>query len=200
MHGLGADASDMQGLSYAPALAALGLHHVFLNAPIRPVTLNAGMKMRAWYDVVGLSLKDKEDREGIIESQAQVSAAIDDQLKAGFSAKQIFLAGFSQGGAMALYTALHSQMPLGGVISLSSYLPLALECKSCLPKTTPIFLALGQMDTIVLPQMTQHTEQWLKSSGYTEVSLRSYPMAHAICNTEINELSQWLSSHLREVD
>lgn len=194
LHGLGADASDMQSLSFAPPIAALDLHHVFLNAPIRPVTLNAGMRMRAWYDVVGFDLSDREDKEGILASKALVLEAIEAELKAGFLPEHIVLAGFSQGGAMALYTALHTPLPLAGVIALSSYLPLSQACAKTLSKDVPIFLALGQSDTIVLPKWTEYTADWLKSAGYSDVTLQSYPMEHSICPPEIQDLSLWLSS------
>lgn len=199
MHGLGADASDMKGLSMAPPIADLNLHHVCLDAPIRPVTLNSGMKMRAWYDIVGLQRSDREDKQGILDSEIEIRKVIDEQLAAGFLPGQIVLAGFSQGGAMALYTALHANLPLGGVISLSSYLPLFLECKSHLPKNTPFFLASGQFDSLVLPAFTRHTEQWLAASGYTEVTSCNYPMEHSICPKEVQDIAAWLLRHLTGV-
>jgi phospholipase/carboxylesterase len=197
LHGLGADASDMKGLTLQPPIANLKLHHLCLDAPIRPVTLNAGMKMRAWYDILGLQRFAQEDKQGILESEASIREVIYKQLDAGFLPSQIILAGFSQGGAMALYTALHTELPLGGIIALSSYLPLSLECKSHLPKNTPIFIASGQNDEIVVPSFTKHTEEWLTNTGYTDVTFCTYPMEHSICYKEIEDIAAWLSRHMR---
>lgn len=199
MHGLGADASDMAGLAEQAPIASLSLHHVFIDAPVRPITLNAGMKMRAWYDIVGLELTDREDKPGILESQAQILEVIDSQIKAGFRAEEIMLAGFSQGGAMALYTAIHCNLPLAGVISLSSYLPMAWDCKPVLRKDAPIFMGFGQYDSLVLPSFTTVTRQWLVSSGYDQVTLKQYPMEHSICIEEINDVANWLSVQFRGV-
>lgn len=197
MHGLGADSSDMAGLARAAPIAALGLKHVFLDAPVRPVTINAGMPMQAWYDIIGMGLQYREDREGINISAAQVGARIREQIALGFRAEDIVLAGFSQGGAMALYTALNDTLPLGGVIALSSYLPLAADCQSLLPKDKPFFLGFGQWDTLVLPEYTNISHRKLLEFGYTEISLHAYPMEHSICDEEVVDIAQWLSHQLR---
>lgn len=197
MHGLGADASDMAGLAEQLSLDDVSVRHVFMDAPIRPVTLNNGMAMRAWYDIAGMKLTDREDKAGILESQALIRQVIDSQINDGFTAKQIFLAGFSQGGAMALYTALHLTIPLAGVIALSVYLPLAAECKAELPKNTPIFIASGQYDPLVLPVWTKQTADWLVAANYSKLAFHSYLMEHAICAEEINDLSNWLSTQVK---
>jgi phospholipase/carboxylesterase len=197
MHGLGADASDMAGLAAHPSIAALPFTHIFIDAPVRPVTINAGMKMRAWYDIIGFELSDREDKEGILQSQAQIFEVINAQLNAGFQADQIMLAGFSQGGAMALRTALHCNLPLAGVIALSAYLPLALECNPVLSRNTPIFLGLGQFDPVVIPQWTEISARWLAANDYTQITLQQYPMEHAICSEEINDVASWLLNHLK---
>lgn len=196
MHGLGSNAADMRGLSLAPPITALDLHHICLNADTRPVTLNSGMHMQAWYDIKGLKASDKEDREGIAKSKSQIMAVVQEQISAGFLPNQIVVAGFSQGGAMALYTALHSEVPLGGVISLSAYLPLAAECQLHLAKSTPIFIGYGHFDAVVVPQMTQYTEHLLAAQGYNQITLRSYPMEHSICQAEVEDVAHWLSLHL----
>lgn len=198
MHGLGADASDMAGLA-DQLTPSLPLRHVFIDAPVRPVTINAGMMMRAWYDILDLSFLGREDKEGILRTQTQLLEVIESQLSAGFNASQLVLAGFSQGGAMALYTALHSNLPLAGVISLSSYLPIASECKPVLAKHTPIFLGAGEFDPLVLPAWTQISADWLVAQGYAQTVLRHYPMEHAICREEMNDMTSWLSTHLKGV-
>jgi phospholipase/carboxylesterase len=197
MHGLGADASDMAGLAQQLSLNEVAIRHVFLDAPIRPVTLNNGMAMRAWYDILGMKLTDREDKEGILASQALILQVVAKQMNEGFLAKQIFLAGFSQGGAMALYTALH-MTSLGGVIALSAYLPLATECKAELPKKTPMFIASGQYDSIVLSAWTKQSAYWLTAAGYSQLALHHYLMEHSICAEEINDLSNWLRAQVKE--
>ncbi|STX50302.1 carboxylesterase/phospholipase [Legionella busanensis] len=197
MHGLGADGSDMAGLAAEYPIVELALEHLCLDAPIRPVTLNAGMPMRAWYDIVGLNLTDREDRAGILHSFNYIKEVIEQQISVGYEPSQIVLAGFSQGGAMALYSALHCDFPLAGVIALSAYLPLALESKPILAKNTPIFLASGLYDPIVLPDWSKHTKDWLIANEFNNITWRQYPMEHAICPTEITDIASWLSTQFK---
>lgn len=199
MHGLGADSSDMASLAAAEPVADLGLKHICIDAPIRPVTLNASMPMRAWYDIVGLTAADREDREGILKSYKDIIDTVEKQISVGYAPENIALAGFSQGGAMALYTALHCHLPLAGVIALSSYLPLALECKSVISKNTPIFLGLGLYDPIVLPAWTKQSQNWLIANGFTNITWRQYPMEHAVCAAEIQDIASWLTIHFNGV-
>lgn len=197
MHGLGADASDMMGLVEQLSIDDLALRHIFLNAPVRPVTLNGGVAMRAWYDIVGLQLTDREDKEGIEQSAVIIREIYEEQINQGLSKGKVFFAGFSQGGAIALYTALNLAKPIGGVIALSAYLPMADKCKTELPKNTPIFMAMGQYDPIVLPIWTKATAAKLTSAGYEKLSLHSYLMEHSICMEEIKDLCNWLRAQLR---
>jgi phospholipase/carboxylesterase len=196
LHGLGGNGADMLDLAKQTSLAALPLRHVFVDAPVRPITLNNGINMQAWYDILGFKLSDREDRAGILTSKEQVIAVINHQIDAGFSANQIFLAGFSQGGAMALYTALHCGLPLKGVVALSSYLPLALECQAMLSKDTPIFIGAGQYDTVVLPSWTKLCEQWLTTQGYHQLSYHQYSMEHSVCPEELADLTAWFLTNL----
>ena len=197
LHGLGADASDMVGLAEQLMLNDVSVRHVFLDAPIRPVTLNAGMAMRAWYDVIGLSSMDREDEEGILQSVAIIEEQISLQIEQGFPSHKIFLAGFSQGGAMALYTALQKKEPLAGIIALSAYLPLANQCKAKAPTPTPFFLTGGQYDPLILPAWTETTAGWLRDKGYENLTFRTYSMEHAVCLEEIQDLSVWLATTVR---
>ncbi|MBI2785761.1 MAG: alpha/beta hydrolase [Legionella longbeachae] len=197
MHGLGADASDMMGVADELTMADMPLRHVFINAPMRPVTLNGGMVMPAWYDIVGIKLIDREDKEGIEQSAMMIRKVMDDQLNDGFSFNQIFLAGFSQGGAMALYTALHTTARLAGVIALSAYLPLAADSRLKLDKSTPFFMGSGQFDPLVLPQWTEQSKDWLLDKGFKNISNFNYPMEHSICLEEIKDLSLWLSQQVQ---
>jgi phospholipase/carboxylesterase len=197
MHGLGADATDMMGLSEQLLVSEVDLRHVYIDAPQRPITLNNGMIMPAWYDILGMEFTDREDQKGIGESAKIIGEVIDEQLKVGFSAQQIYLAGFSQGGAMALHTALHYQARLGGVIALSAYLPLANETKPLLDTSTPFFMGAGQFDPLVLPMWTQQSKAWLIAHGYERIDFHSYPMEHSICFEEIRDVSLWLVKQVR---
>ncbi|MDI9818733.1 alpha/beta hydrolase [Legionella sp. W10-070] len=196
MHGLGADASDMAGLSEQLLLEGTAIRHVFLDAPVRPVTINNKMPMPAWYDILDLKFIANEDREGILAAEAQIHQVIDTQIEQGIPPARIFLAGFSQGGAMALRTALHREK-VAGVICLSGYLPLAAECRPALVKTAPMFIAYGRHDPLVLPAWSKLTVDWLAAAGYSNVLWKGYPMEHAVCAEEINDLSQWLGTQIK---
>lgn len=196
MHGLGADSSDMAGLADQKPIADLPLRHVFIDAPMRPITLNGGMSMPAWYDIVGMTLNDREDRQGIAESQQAIQRIIDKQIDEGFRSEQIFLAGFSQGGAMAMYTGLRFDKKLGGVIALSAYLLLASEIKPLQSKNTPFFIAGGSFDPLVLPVWTKASITWLEAQGYHDLSVHSYPMEHSVCMDEIKDIGQWLNTRI----
>ena len=199
MHGLGADARDMMGLAEQLMMKDVAIRHVFLDSPQRPVTLNAGMVMPAWYDIFGMELTDREDKEGIEQSALIIRKVIDDQLGAGFKAQQIFLAGFSQGGAMAIHTALHFKARLGGVIALSAYLPLVNHTKPVLDKATPFFMGSGQFDPLVLPIWTKQSKDWLLANGFSHLDFHLYPMEHSVCFEEIRDLSFWLSERVQGV-
>ena len=192
MHGLGADGNNMYTVAQELPLS-LPVRHVCLNAPVRPVTFNQGMQMRAWYDITGFQASDREDKSGILESVALIEGVIEQQIAAGFSRKQIFLAGFSQGGAMALVAGLLSPEPIGGIISLSAYLPLAEIIDPKISQATPIFIAAGIYDQVVLPAWTLKSVQWLRTKGFNQVSVHHYPMEHTICFEELQEIANWFT-------
>lgn len=196
MHGLGASASDMAGLAEELLMGDVELRHVFLDAPRRPVTINGGMVMPAWYDIVGMELVDRVDVSGIAHSESIIREIMEAQLKAGFRYEQIFLAGFSQGGAMALQTALHTPHRLGGVIALSAYLPLGYQSAFLLDKKTPFFFASGLQDTVVLPAWTQGSKELILAKGYADLVIHQYPMEHSICYEELLDISQWLKNQV----
>lgn len=199
MHGLGADASDMMGLAEQLRLETTALRHVFIDAPVRPVTLNAGMPMRAWYDILGVKLADREDTQGIAQSASLVRQVMQEQVDQGFSEERIFLAGFSQGGAMALHIALNTKARLAGVVSLSAYLPLIKQTAPQLDNKTPFFLGYGQFDPIVLPEWTKQSGDWLAANGYDELEIHNYPMEHSVAYEEILDLSTWLRRRVEGV-
>lgn len=197
LHGLGAGASDMQGLVQQFPATTIPCKYIFLDAPLRPVTINNGMTMRAWYDITGFTASAREDLQGIQSSEKIIRDVIEQQVAEGFDYSQIVLAGFSQGGAIALYTALHTKAQLGGVIALSSYLPVHQHCQPTLYKNTPFFIAGGTMDPVVLPAWTNTSRDWLLQAGYNRVDFHQYPMEHSICYQEIQDMCLWLTNEIQ---
>lgn len=198
MHGLGADANDMMALVSQLSLQH-AVQHVFIEAPVRPVTINNNLPMRAWYDISGLDFNSREDKKGIVQSEAMIVQLIDEYIAKGFSPERIFLAGFSQGGAMALLTGLRYPLPLGGLLALSAYLPLASEPYAILHHALPIFFATGLYDTLVLPQWAQKSVEHLKNNGFHQLAFHRYPMEHAICAEEIRDINHWLNAQIKSI-
>jgi len=193
MHGLGSNAQDMMGVASAFP-NDLPISHVFLDAPVRQVTINNNMPMRAWFNILGVKLTDREDHEGVIESANGIKTIIEEQLDKGFVSSQVFLAGFSQGGAMSLFTGLTYEQKLGGIISLSGYLPLVSSIKKINYQSTPIFIGLGEHDQIVLPEWTKASYNWLIKNNFNNINIHKYPMEHSICIEEIRDLCNWLKT------
>lgn len=193
LHGLGADSSDMAGLAKALSLQS-SVEHIFLDAPYRSVTVNAGMRMRAWYDIAGFDFSLREDEQGIRESARIVNDKIHHLIVSGYEPNQIMIAGFSQGGAIALYSGLNYADQLAGIISLSAYLPLAQYIQPRQPRDTPIFIAYGQQDNIVLPMLSEYTLQWLHQHDYKNTNTHTYPMLHEICPREVQDLTHWIEN------
>ncbi|MGH8651306.1 MAG: alpha/beta hydrolase [Gammaproteobacteria bacterium] len=198
MHGLGADGSDFVPIVHDLGLdAALALRFVFPHAPMRPVTINGGAVMRAWYDVSFGDLEGKSrrsDEGGIRESQQQINALIEREGKRGVGASRIVLAGFSQGGAIALQTGLRHPEKLAGVMALSAYLPFADSLPqeaAAANKGTPIFMAHGLYDPVVPLMMGASSMTFLAGLGYS-IEWRQYPMPHAVCPQEIADIGAWL--------
>jgi phospholipase/carboxylesterase len=195
MHGLGADGHDFEPL--VPELRLpeeAAIRWVFPHAPVRPVTLNGGYRMRAWYDIVALDRRAAEDEAGIRESADGLRALIRREQGRGIPSHRIVLAGFSQGGAMALHTGLREAARLAGVVALSTYLPLArtLEAEAQPANAAAsIFMAHGTFDPIVPLPLGETSRDRLRSRGY-EVEWRTYPMAHAVCAEEVADLRGWL--------
>ncbi|OZI68992.1 alpha/beta hydrolase [Bordetella genomosp. 1] len=200
LHGLGADAND-----FVPVVPELRLgatppvRFVFPNAPVQPVTINGGMAMRSWYDILVLDLVRQEDANGIRASEAAVQALIARENARGIPTSRIFLAGFSQGCAMTLHTGLRLQEKLAGMIALSGYLPLldlAEAERHDANRDTPIFMAHGTYDPVVNIARAEASRARLTALGY-EVSWHTYPMPHSVCIEEINDIGSFLREHLR---
>jgi phospholipase/carboxylesterase len=189
LHGLGADGHDFEPI--VPEIAAAQpLRYVFPHAPVRAVTLNQGMRMRAWYDIAQLG-GGPEDEAGIRESQLFVENLIKQQ---PFPSNRILLAGFSQGGAVVLQTALRHREPLAGVLALSTYLPLAatLEAeRSPANRDLPIFMAHGRYDDVIPPARAEQSRRMLEQLGYP-VEWHSYAMPHSLCPQEIEDICAFL--------
>jgi len=196
MHGLGATAHDFDSIIPQLTLdSTLQIRFIFPQAPVRPVTINQGYAMPAWFDVFGMQRDAEQDRPGILNSAVQVEAIIQQQIAAGFVSQRIMLAGFSQGGAVALHCALHSKLGLGGVIALSSFLPLADELNSTeitQALSCPIFMAHGNKDDILSYELGKLSSDKLIQMGY-KVDWHQYSISHELCLPEINDLSQWLN-------
>lgn len=193
LHGLGADGSDF--VPVAKALNLPGMRFVFPHAPVRPVTLNAGYAMRAWYDIYALDLKSGEDREGILDSRKRIAELVEKEKEAGIGADRIFLAGFSQGGAIALFSGLRHPERLAGIVALSTYLPLAdSTTREAHPanSATPIFMAHGVMDDIIPVSAGLASKTALEHLGH-EVEWHRYDMAHAVCQEEIEDIAAWFA-------
>jgi phospholipase/carboxylesterase len=195
LHGLGADGHDFE-----PIVPELGLRipvrFVFPHAPVRPVTINGGMAMRAWYDILGFDRQTAEDAEGIRTSAAAVTKLIDRELARGLASDRIVLAGFSQGGAIALQTALREPRPLAGVLALSTYLPLAATLateRSAANSGLPIFMAHGTADTVLPLSLAESSRRTLEALGY-EVEWHAYPMPHSVCMEEVSAIGAWLAA------
>ncbi len=199
LHGLGADGHDFIPIVPELQLADdLGVGFVFPHAPVRPVTLNNGMAMRAWYDIIGLDRNGPEDDKGIEAARAEVETLIQAEKDKGIPANKIVLAGFSQGGAIALHAGLRHSETLAGVMGLSTYLPLRVslaEQASPANSDTEILLAHGSMDPMVPQQLGELSRDALQSAGYN-VAWHSYPMQHQVCLEEIRDIGAWLTRRM----
>lgn len=199
LHGLGADGND-----FVPILPELvrrewpGIRFVFPHAPVRPVTINNGVAMRAWYDIRELDLANRADEQGVAESRAQVEALIAREGERGIPPARIFLAGFSQGGAVTLATGLRRSDPLAGLVGLSTYVPAAQGAKAALAEGAtrqPVFLAHGTHDPVVPFRAGRQSADLLRGLGF-EVEWHDYPMQHSVCAEEIAALGDWMSARL----
>ena len=200
LHGLGADGHDFEGI--APELhlnAESGVHFIFPNAPIQPITVNGGMHMRAWYDVLATSLERKVDIAGIYQSAKLVERLIQQEMAKGIPSEHILLAGFSQGGVIALHAGLRYPHKLAGIIGLSAYLPTLEQLKterSSANNATPIFMGHGILDSVVTVESGKAVFNELNDLEYN-VEWHDYLMEHSVCIEEINHLSTFINAIFR---
>ncbi|RJU12542.1 carboxylesterase [Xanthomonas campestris] len=202
LHGLGADGSD-----FAPMVPELvrpqwpALRFVFPHAPIRPITINNGVRMRGWYDIVGMDFAQRADKVGIAESVAQVEALIANEQARGIAPERILLAGFSQGGAVTLAVGLQRRVPLAGLIAMSTYLPDPAAAASQLQPgalAQPLFMAHGSADPVVPYRAGEQSAQAMQALGFT-LEWHSYPMGHQVCVEEIDALRDWMQARFTAV-
>ena len=195
LHGLGADGHDFERI--VPEIVRPGeraWRFIFPHAPVRPVTINGGMAMRAWYDLKGLDRRAVEDVAGFRDTDAQIRQLIAREGERGIPANRLVMAGFSQGGAASLYTVPRFPEKLAGVMALSCYLPqenrLSAE-RAAANDATPIFMAHGQADTVLPMAMGVQSRDFLRAQGYA-VEWHDYPMPHAVCAAEIADIRKFL--------
>lgn len=198
LHGLGADGHDFEPI--VPELVRAhwpALRFVFPHAPIRPITLNGGMHMRGWYDLPSMDLAARQDEAGILGSVAEVEALLQAERAAGIAPENLLVAGFSQGGAIALATALTQPDRLAGVVALSTYLPIPATVearRSSAQQGLPVFFGHGRQDPIVPPALGRQSAQQLEAWNHP-VLWRDYPMQHSVCAEEISDLADWMERH-----
>lgn len=194
LHGLGADGHDFE-----PIVNELNLQHsirfIFPHAPSMPVTVNNGMTMPAWYDIAAAQINQQQDGIGIRRSQSAILALIEREIERGINSQDIILAGFSQGGAIALHTGLRFEKPLAGIMGLSTYLPLVSSVENEITDanaSTSLFLAHGTHDPVIPLQLALDTNATLNKLGYT-TEFHQYEMEHSVCPKEIDDISKWIN-------
>ena len=198
LHGLGADGYDFKPIVKQLNLPSnLSIHFVFPHAPIQPVTINQGVNMNAWYDIYELSLEADEDQLGINSSMRAVESLMTEKFS-HIDPNRLILAGFSQGGALALHTLLHGSIPIGGVLALSTYLPLrhlALDANKERVHQHEIFMTHGEYDEVLPLQIGDLARGILLTLG-ANIHWQSYPMAHELCAQQIEHIREWLLQRL----
>lgn len=200
LHGLGANGHDFAPVVPEVSRNNVPMRFIFPNAPERPVTVNGGYKMPAWYDIKGPDLSDKEDLAGISASSAYLNDLIELTIADDIAAENIVIAGFSQGGAVANYTLIRSQHKLAGCLALSTYIPFMRDSAQQLSSSnlnTPVFWGHGSHDDIVSQTLGEKSTQHLQDLGF-KVEWHLYPMAHSVHPEEIVDIRRWLQKIFAE--
>ena len=193
LHGLGADGHDFEHIVPELELSQY-VRFIFPHAPIRPITVYQGYEMRAWYDIFQMDFLADEDEKGIRESSEAIHQLIDHEVQIGIPSDRIILAGFSQGGAITLHSGLRYPKKLGGLLVLSSYLPLANTLSKGALKinqTIPILMLHGIQDDLIPIQKAEESCAYLIRKGY-QVDWRNYSMGHCVCSAEVRDIKNWL--------
>ena len=202
LHGLGADGHDFEPVVPELALGDARVRFVFPHAPVRPITINGGFPMRAWYDIVTLDRSGPQDERGIRESAALLDALVEREHERGVAYEKIVVAGFSQGGAIALHSGTRFRRRLAGIMGLSTWLPLAstfqaeaLADRAVPAADIPVFMAHGTADPTIPIEYGRSSAEALKAGGFP-VEWHEYPMGHAVCAAEIADIRRWLVNTL----
>jgi phospholipase/carboxylesterase len=202
LHGLGADGTDFVPIVEELRLPDTAVRFVFPHAPLRPVTVNAGYVMRAWYDIRSFTPEGRADAAGLAQSVERVNGYLRHEIERGVAASAIVLAGFSQGGAVALAAGLRFPERLAGILALSAYLPfprtLAAE-RSVANAEIPILMCHGRLDPVVHVTLGQEARDVLTGLGYP-VAWHEYPMQHEVCGAEVAEVGRWLGERFRRME
>jgi len=194
LHGLGADGHDFAGIVEQLELPENhSTRFIFPHASVNPVTINGGMEMRSWYDIRSMDMMNDVDAEGIRVSCQQVFDLIKAQMADGIQPENIVIAGFSQGGLIALHAALSFELQLGGILALSTYCPLYQQFDMHL--TMPIMMTHGTMDNVIPLTIAEQSMNALQQNGY-KIDWRTYPMEHQLCYEEVVDMSNWLKKLL----
>ena len=194
LHGLGADGNDFVPFAQQLRLLERGLRFVFPQAPVSPVTINGGMATRSWYDILSLEFGSHEDDAGIRASSTAIGELIQQQVDSGIAEHRIVLAGFSQGGAVTLHTGLRHQPRLGGLIALSTYLPLAASVAAEFQADNiglPVFYGHGRHDPLIPIALAEQSRDRISEAG-VDVEWHSYPVEHGIDLDELADIQRWL--------
>ena len=200
LHGLGADGTDFLPMCDQLDLGAIGpVRYLLPRAPVRPVTINGGYEMRAWYDILGTQIDRREDEKGLRETMREVHALIDRERARGIASRRIVLGGFSQGCAMTLLAGLRYPQRLGGLAALSGYLPLADTTaaeRHAANADVPIFMAHGKRDGVITLDRAVASRDALNKLGY-RIEWHEYPMEHSVCMEEVQAIDSWLRQVLK---
>ncbi len=201
MHGLGADGNDfvpiINELDLSPGTA---IRFIFPHAPERSVSINSGFAMRAWYDIIDPEIRNVEDEEGIRCSQAAIGVLVEQEIQRGILPRDIILAGFSQGGVMALHTGLRYKKQIGGIVALSCYLSLPDRLNAEINhanQNVPILMAHGSQDTVIPISRAKESMDKLLQSGCA-IEWHEYEMEHTVCGKEILDISEWLNKRIKQ--
>lgn len=199
LHGLGADGYDFEPiipeLDLPPEAA---IRFVFPHAPVRPITINGGMRMRAWYDVTGFGPEDDQDAGGMFESVSLVRGFIEQEMAQGIQARRILLAGFSQGGAIALLCGLQFPDVLAGILAMSAYMPLMGDPEvtmNAAQMKTPILMMHGDSDPLINPVFARNSYHYLQNLGLN-IQWKQYPMQHSVCHEQVQDIGRWITKIL----
>jgi len=196
LHGLGASGHDFEPIVPELQLPAdLAVRFIFPHAPQIPVTVNGGMVMPAWYDILAMNIDRKVDEAGVLASADAVDALIEQEIARGIPSERIIIAGFSQGGAVAYQAALRHPQPLAGLLTLSTYMAMPVTPSNA-NASLPVMICHGSMDPMVPEQLGQRAAATLTELGYSP-QYKSYPMEHMVCLEQIRDIGQWLTERLR---